>query len=808
MDFKSLLSAQINKAKASASADSEKKYVKRSELEAQRQAAYLAEKEAAEKARLERLEKKRKAEEEEAEREAQRREKRRRLAEESRKRREEEELEEERQRRKRLGLPDLPPKSAEGSQDGTPVPEEEDIPEAELVQKLRALQEPAQLFGETHKQKLKRYKRRIGQDNLAAITTDGPIPTTLQLVPEKDMKVSLKVPKDKEGREFLFRQLASYFTMVLKEWEGTLARRSGDIKNSYQGKQAYAAMVQARENMRPLFKKMEKGDLESSILEPVVEIVHAAQERRYVDANDGYLRLSIGKAAWPIGVTMESYFTYHPEEESPVNHDILFRPGIAPDGSDTFTPRAVIYDLKGAFGTMRKLNALYETEADVAPTESDVWPSKPIVQRTEPIPASSYQSALDAGLSPPRLSTSSVRYWSDYSHIYYHPKSLIQLSEFQVNDSLMPFENWDVGMDLFEKLEREVDLVDRDLRPFVEECDGIQGLQIITGVDDAWGGFASGWLERLRDEYGKLSIWTWGVGDQGGNTAIPREKRLQQTVNAARSLNVLAEQSSLFIPLSNRPKKMPSYLQMEASPWHIGALHCVALETLTMPSRLRTSHQGHGTLADLEQIVNLTGKRPIGKIEMSIADPDVLTNKASPDVMEVEKVTSRVATPRGEEVGNENGLDEFDIDVFTKDYRTAGAPKRRRDHIFGRVGISRGDWSKSPNDEYGARDRFNDGPLVERHVHDLTHRYNTPLLFPQLTSFPSIFDVGKPRGSKLAVNTGLTTSTAVADQIRTLEHIARRTLHLEDRETLSNSLQSLAEEYDEGWESSDSDMGE
>lgn len=37
---------------------------------------------------------------------------------------------------------------------------------------------------------------------------------------------------------------------------------------------------------------------------PIVEIVKALQERRYVDANDGYLRLSIGKAAWPIGVTM------------------------------------------------------------------------------------------------------------------------------------------------------------------------------------------------------------------------------------------------------------------------------------------------------------------------------------------------------------------------------------------------------------------------------------------------------------------------------------------------------------------------
>jgi pre-mRNA-splicing factor 18 len=305
MDFKSLMSAQINKAKASsAPSDSDKKFLSRRELEAQRQAAYIAEQEAAEKARQERLDKKRKADEEEAAKEEERREKRRRLAEESKRIRDEEAEEEERRRRKRLGLPDLPPKKKDGEEEDTPVPEDEDIPEDELVQKLRALEEPIQLFGESHKQKLRRYKRRIGADSLAAITTDGPIPTTLKLVPEKDMKVELKVPKDKEGREFLFRQLASYFTMVLQEWDDTLARRSSDVKTSYQGKQAYAAMVQARENMRPLFKKLEKYDLDDGILEPVVEIVLAAQERRYVDANDGYLRLSIGKAAWPIGVTM------------------------------------------------------------------------------------------------------------------------------------------------------------------------------------------------------------------------------------------------------------------------------------------------------------------------------------------------------------------------------------------------------------------------------------------------------------------------------------------------------------------------
>ena len=63
--------------------------------------------------------------------------------------------------------------------------------------------------------------------------------------------------------------------------------------------------------------------------------------------------------------TQESYFTYGSEEESPVNHDIHFRAGIAPDGSDTFTPRTLIYDLKGSFGSMRRINALYEAEDDI-----------------------------------------------------------------------------------------------------------------------------------------------------------------------------------------------------------------------------------------------------------------------------------------------------------------------------------------------------------------------------------------------------------------------------------------------------------
>lgn len=65
--------------------------------------------------------------------------------------------------------------------------------------------------------------------------------------------------------------------------------------------------------------------------------------------------------------TQESYFTYSADQESPVNHDIHWRPGIGADGAETFMPRTVIYDLKGGFGSLRKINALYDVMEDKPP---------------------------------------------------------------------------------------------------------------------------------------------------------------------------------------------------------------------------------------------------------------------------------------------------------------------------------------------------------------------------------------------------------------------------------------------------------
>jgi len=154
---------------------------------------------------------------------------------------------------------------------------------------------------------------------------------------------------------------------------------------------------------------------------------------------------------------------------------------------------------------------LYEIEEPVS--SQALWSGPTVVQRQERIQQNEYQQSLEAGLEAPELTTSTVRYWSDFNRVYYHPKSIVQLNEYELNSSLMPFENWDAGEDLFSSLDKEHDLLDRDLRPFAEEADQLQGLQMFTGIDDAWGGFAARYIDRIRDEYGKVAVYVLGSQD-------------------------------------------------------------------------------------------------------------------------------------------------------------------------------------------------------------------------------------------------------------------------------------------------------
>ena len=317
MDFAALMSAQISKSKSPASTtpkSSQSKYIRRADAEAQRQADYAAEQDRLETERLERLAKKRKQEDDEAEAKEIREEKRQKLATESKARREAEEVEQERQRRKRLGLPEVVGSSTVEGQEFPGRPDHEDIPDSELQSKLRDLNEPATLFGEDHPQRLRRYYAITLPQTITTAPQHSktPIPTTVTILPGcADCAVPASLPPNlttdpsqKPALTHLYSQLATHFTAVLTEWSISLASRTPEVKSSSTGLAATRTYTSVLTDLTPLFRRFEAQSLPVTLLTPITQIVHAAQQRQYVRANDLYLQLAIGKAAWPIGVTM------------------------------------------------------------------------------------------------------------------------------------------------------------------------------------------------------------------------------------------------------------------------------------------------------------------------------------------------------------------------------------------------------------------------------------------------------------------------------------------------------------------------
>jgi hypothetical protein len=176
--------------------------------------------------------------------------------------------------------------------------------------------------------------------------------------------------------------------------------------------------------------------------------------------------------------------------------------------------------------------------------------------------------------------------------------------------------------------------------------------------------------------------------------------------------------------MSNSPSKIPSYLSLDAkSPWHIGALQSIAVDTMTLPSRLRSPNGLHSTLQALEETINNTGKRRIAKLALSVADPDILSDKAASQ--EEKSSTSNFRLTSNTNGDNEEEkMTNFDIDVFTKDYRVPGPkPRGRKEHVFGRAEASRGEWNLSANSR-DPHDRFGDGPTVQKLVLMLTTQMN------------------------------------------------------------------------------------
>lgn len=212
----------------------------------------------------------------------------------------------------------------------------------------------------------------------------------------------------------------------------------------------------------------------------------------------------------------ESSFCYDPGSsyKQEINHDVLFREGLTLRGEQTFTPRLLIFDLKGSLRNLPRYGTLYETPQTSSYGNEALWSGEISVHESEPEPKNEFlmdleaeefetvdnptpnhTSVVDNGtLNRPSISSfteddkrplrekyyeldQDISVWSDFLGTSLHPKSIQLISNFLHGGNTNPFDVFGYGQSVA-KDEHFYDEFESNLHFFVEECDSLQGFQV------------------------------------------------------------------------------------------------------------------------------------------------------------------------------------------------------------------------------------------------------------------------------------------------------------------------------------------
>lgn len=159
------------------------------------------------------------------------------------------------------------------------------------------------------------------------------------------------------------------------------------------------------------------------------------------------------------------------------------------------------------------------------------------------------------------------------------------------------------------------ELEDR-LHFYAEECDYLQGFQVLCDLHDGFSGVGAKVTEVLQDEYSRKGILTWGLTPVT-HTVADSQKNFYRALNAALGIVHLSAHSSLFCPLSlsgslgikpQPPIEFP-YVNYDASlNYHSSAVLAAALDTLTVPYRLCSSR---GSMMHLAEMLSFSGRKVV-----------------------------------------------------------------------------------------------------------------------------------------------------------------------------------------------------
>jgi len=300
-----------------------------------------------------------------------------------------------------------------------------------------------------------------------------------------------------------------------------------------------------------------------------------------------------------------------------VDHDVFFRQGLSPQGEITYTPRLIAFDLKGSLGSFSN-----QESVNVKAESSSLWQESSEIQRTEPEVKNAFLQHLEDANTNDTSSTpfemeNIVKVWSDYLKVKLHPKSIHLLTGHFHNNTLEPFDSFSQGISYWNKEERRDEIEDL-IRWYIEDCDYLQGFNMMLDAENGFSGLAGQILQHLSEEYPRKTRFAFpllpAMRLKDPSHVDYDNERNARLINTGFGLDYVFEHSSVFSPLtvdsswgSRGVRKFQNFQYESSLPYHTSAILATALETITMP--LRKKSGSSPTLQDLEQSLVHLGRK-------------------------------------------------------------------------------------------------------------------------------------------------------------------------------------------------------
>lgn len=267
--------------------------------------------------------------------------------------------------------------------------------------------------------------------------------------------------------------------------------------------------------------------------------------------------------------------------------------------------------------------------------------------------------------------------------------------------------------------------------------------------------------------------------------------------------------ASLVVPVT-LPSPLGSNISLDASSnWHTSALLASAIETVTLPSRLRTGFH-NDTYSGIASLLNQTGKQSIAGLQMSVPREGALSNlidaRQRQDAQDADTVMEDASD---DEASTSLRLDLDFTPTDQLDFHSRQQNGSHQPRIFSQIQTIRS--SSAEHQQRKMLDPEEEAERLRRRNPNkpLTRQYHSSLAFPLLDSFPRIFrdENGNKLGGRADITASLTTDASVSARLKLLRTTVLRSIGVEDREVLGSELADMADEYHEGWDSG-SDEGD